>query len=284
MRPGEPSRTAQWVAVLRGIAHHERPAIADDPLAVELLTGGSRALVRLAGAVPPLTRAFLAALDALSGGRSRFMSVRTRVLDDVVREARAAGFEQVVLLGAGLDARAWRLGELAGATVWEVDHPDTQGFKRARLGERAPLAGAVHFVGVDFEKDALDARLAASGLRADVPTLLLWEGVVMYLPPEVIDATLRTLHPLLAPGSRLAISYSRTGHGSTAWTRRALGVVVGAAGETFRHHEEPAEMAARLDRSGYRVRWDRGHPDWAPALLGRPTRWDIQRIVVAERT
>lgn len=281
MRPGEPSRTAQWVAFLRGVAHHERPALVADPLAVELLTGGARALLRLADAAPPVTRAVMTISDVTSGGRSRFMSVRTRVLDDVVREARLAGIDQVVLLGAGLDARAWRLPELAGAEVWEVDHPDTQAFKQARLGPRAPLARAVHFVGVDFERDDLAARLRATPYDPSRPALVVWEGVVMYLTSEAIDATLGVLRGLLAPGSRLAVSYSRTAAAADAWTRRALGVVVAAAGETFRHHEEPATMRRRLEAAGYAVLWDRGHPDWAPALLGRPAGWDIQRIVVA---
>lgn len=283
MRAGEPSRTAQWVAFLRGVAHHERPALVEDPVAAELLTGGARGLLRLADLVPPVTRAVVRTTDLASGGRSRFMSVRTRVLDDVVREAVALGIDQVVLLGAGLDARAWRLPELAGASVWEVDHPDTQAFKRQRLGPRAPLARAVHFVGVDFEADSLAERLGATPFDPTRPALVLWEGVVMYLPSEVIDATLGVLRGVLAPGSRLAISYSRTAAKADAWTRRAVGVVVAAAGETFRHHEEPSTMQARLASAGFEVVWDRGHPDWTPTLLGRRARWDIQRIVVASR-
>lgn len=282
MRQGEPSRTARWVALLRGLAHHERPLLAHDPLAGSLLGGSAGAVLAMADWGGPLTRGLVALMDHASGGRTRFMSIRTRVLDDVVRGAVAGGIDQLVILGAGLDARAWRLAELSGTTVFEVDHPDTQGHKRLRLGDRPCVAREVRFVGVDFEVDSLAARLIDAGFDRRRPAVVLWEGVVMYLPEAAIDATLATLAALLPPGSVVAISYSRSGTGRTALTRRAVGVVVGAAGEAFRHHEEPAAMAKRAERAGLSVVWDEGHPDWVPRLLGRRQAWDIQRIVLIE--
>lgn len=284
MRPGEPSRTAQWVAFARGLAEYEAPAITRDPLAIELLGAWYAGCLRAAALAPPLTRLVMRVGDVVTGGRSRFMAYRTRVLDDVVADAASQGINQLVILGAGLDARAWRLGDsIARMDVFEVDHPDTQAYKRERLGERQAQARSVVFVGVDFEKDTLDAKLLAAGFDARRPAVVLWEGVVMYLPAEAIDATLRTLRGLLAPGSRLAISYSRTGEGSGEWLRRALGVVVAAAGEVFRHHEEPAAMRARVEKAGFAVLWDEGHPDWAPRYCDRDQPWDVQRIVLAER-
>lgn len=282
MVPGQPSRTALWVAVARGFARYESPPIADDPLAKDLVGGMYGAGLGLAGCVSPLTRIAVRALDILTGGRSRFMVYRTRVLDDVVREASRSGIDQLVILGAGLDARAWRLGEVvSGMDVFEVDHPDTQSYKRARLAGREAQSRSVAFVGINFETDALDAKLLAAGFDARRPAVVLWEGVVMYLPAPAIDATLATLRALLAPGSRLAISYSRTGVGSGALLRRAVGLVVRAAGEVFRHHEEPHEMGARVERCGFAVLWDEGHPDWAPRYASRPQTWDVQRVILA---
>lgn len=282
MRPGQASRTAQWVAFARGLGPFHAVPLVEDPLAVELLGGQLAGLLRLAGTFPALTRLVVRAGDALTGGRTRFMCYRTRFLDDEVRRASEAGVSQLVLLGAGLDARAWRLGApVAGVTVFEVDHPDTQSLKRARLGAKPPHAAEVRFVGVDFAVDALDARLHAAGFDPSLPALVIWEGVVMYLEPTAIDATLNTLRGLLAPGSRVAISYSRTGSGSGTLLRRVVGVVVAAAGERFRHHEEPPEMQARLARAGFDVVTDEGHPDWVPRHEPRTTTWDIQRIVVA---
>lgn len=284
MRPGEPSRTAQWVAFARGLGAYETPSIHTDPVARRLLGPPWSTLLGVAARAPRLTKLAVGAGDVLSGGRTRFMSYRTRVLDDVVREAAAAGIRQLVVLGAGLDARAWRLGEaVAGMTVFEVDHPDTQAFKRGRLAGLAPHAADVRFVGVDFERDALDVALVAAGFQRAEPAVVLWEGVVMYLPAAAIDATLRTLAALLAPGSLVAVSYSRTGHGRVELLRRSVAGVVALAGETFRHHEEPEGMRARAERAGFVWRWDEGHPDWAPRLTGRVQPWDIQRIVLLAR-
>ncbi len=283
MRPGQPSSTAQWVAFARGLGPWHEPALSDDPLAATLLGGTLGALLGVAAAVPPLTRALVRFGDFATGGRTRFMCYRTRVLDDAVRAAAAEGIDQLVILGAGLDSRAWRLGSaVAGMTVFEVDHPDTQALKRSRLGERPLQAADVHFVGVDFGVDSLEANLLAAGFNPVRPALVLWEGVVMYLHPAAIDATLATLRGLLAPGSAVATSYSRSSGGRATLLRRLVGLVVGAMGEPFRHHEEPAQMRVRMERAGFRVRWDEGHPDWVPRYTGGATTWDMQRIVLAE--
>lgn len=281
MIPGEPSRTARWVAFARGLAHLEYRPVSEDRLAISLLSPPWSTMLRVAEAAPPLTMAALGTVDFFSRGRSRFMSFRTRVIDDAVTTAVAEGALQIVILGAGLDARAWRLPATAGCTVFEVDHPDTQGYKRDRIGERAPLAAEVRYVPVDFERDSLSERLAASGFNASQKSVVIWEGVVMYLPSEAVDATLSTLRSLLADGSHLVLSYSRRGARFTAAEREVVGLIVGAAGEKFRLQEEPNEMAERLARAGFGVDWDEGHPDWAPRLLQREQPWDLQRILVA---
>ena len=70
------------------------------------------------------------------------------MIDAAVTEAAAAGIEQFAIVGAGLDTRAHRLSVLQCARVFEVDHPDSQRFKRAHLGERAPCARELRHVPV----------------------------------------------------------------------------------------------------------------------------------------
>lgn len=282
MIPGEPSRTARWVAFARGLAHLEHRPIAEDRIAIKLLSPPWSTMLWLAGITPPLTRAGLATADFFSRGRARFMSYRTRIIDDAVNTALSEGIDQLVILGAGLDARAWRLPTLAGVTVFEVDHPDTQNYKRERIGDQAALAKEVRYVAVDFEKDSLEERLLASGFDQTRRAVVIWEGVVMYLPSEAVDSTLQTLRRLLAAGSHLIVSYSRAGSGGTAFEREVVGLIVGAAGEKFRLQEDPPQMGERMARNHFSVKWDEGHPDWAPRLLGRRQPWDLQRIVVVE--
>src|SRR5262249_46565830 len=105
--------------------------------------------------------------------QSQIMPARTIAVDEAVREARSP---QLVILGAGLDGRAWRMRELAETTVFEVDHPDTQREKRSRIGTLAQAARDVRFVPVDFTRDSLDEALAAAGHDPARPTTWIWEG------------------------------------------------------------------------------------------------------------
>src|SRR4029078_7880814 len=64
------------------------------------------------------------------------IALRTAAIDDAVRDAIASGAKQLVIVGAGYDGRAWRMPELTGVKVFEVDHPATQREKRARAHAR----------------------------------------------------------------------------------------------------------------------------------------------------
>lgn len=111
-------------------------------------------------------------------GCAALMAPRTVAIDDAVREHSS---EQLVILGAGLDARAWRMVELVGTVVFEVDRPATQVNKRERLGKQTPTAAEVRFVATDFAQQGLGEALDRTGHRVDVPTTWVWEGVVPYL-------------------------------------------------------------------------------------------------------
>ncbi|MGH7337044.1 MAG: class I SAM-dependent methyltransferase, partial [Myxococcota bacterium] len=109
-------------------------------------------------------------------------------IDDAISSALARGLDQLVLLGAGFDARAHRLPGIDRARVFEVDHPATQRMKRRVVGA-APAH--VTYVPVHLERDALPDALARAGFRMGLRTLLVWEGVTNYLDERTVDATLR---------------------------------------------------------------------------------------------
>src|SRR5512132_3216071 len=98
------------------------------------------------------------------------IALRTAAIDAAVRDAIAGGASQLVILGAGYDGRAWRMPELAGVRIFEIDHPTTQGDKRTHLAELPPAAGTVEFVSVDFERESLDAVLDSAGHDRLSPT------------------------------------------------------------------------------------------------------------------
>jgi methyltransferase (TIGR00027 family) len=176
------------------------------------------------------------------------MVVRTVAIDEAIR---AAASPQVVILGAGLDGRAWRMPELGGAVVFEVDHPDSQREKRARAAALTRTAREVRFVPVDFSRDALDDALAAAGHDRLLPTTWVWEGVVMYLTPAEVEATLAVVAQRSAAASRLVVAYH-----TPAWLLWVVGPIVRRLGEPLRSAFTPEAMEALLGRHGFRAARD----------------------------
>lgn len=143
-----------------------------------------------------------------------YLQVRTCWLDDIVEtfidenEDDSAKPVQIVVLGAGYDARSCRLGRGRRVAWFEADARGTQTAKRAALEESNIDASEVTFVSVDFnEPNGWVHALVKSGLDLTSRTLLVWEGVTMYLPRESVEATLRAVGENFSPGSKIAFNY-----------------------------------------------------------------------------
>ena len=270
-----------WVAALRGLAEFDEPRIVSDPLAVELLPRGYRDLVLAAKRSPRVSRALLKGVAKASRNLSRHMALRTRAIDDVVVSEALNGTEQLVLLGAGFDARAWRLDQLSETTVYEIDFPSTQRGKREGIGDREPLAKSVKWAPIDFSKGEDVAEvLARAGHDKTKRTTFVWEGVTMYLDSGAIDATLASVSRASAPGSVIAVTYHAADIG---WESVPLTVLVRAAGEPFKTRMTKAEARARLETAGFRVESDEGSDDWSERYLHEAGYRDGERLVVARR-
>lgn len=282
MRKGWASQTAMWVAALRGLAELDEPRIVSDPLAEKLLPRGYRDLVTLAKRSPRVSRALLKGAARASKNLSRHMALRTRAIDDVVVSEALNGTEQLVLLGAGFDARAWRLDQLAKTTVFEIDFPSTQRGKREGIGDREPLAKTVKWAPIDFSKgqDVADV-LERAGHDRDKRTTFVWEGVTMYLDGDAIDATLASVSRASAPGSVIAVTYHAADIG---WESVPLTVLVRAAGEPFKTRMTKSQARARLEKHGFRVESDEGSDDWSERYLRQSGYRDGERLVVARKT
>jgi len=281
MKPGRESQTAVMVAVARAAAHGRTPGVDfQDPTAQALLPDEARRRVEdfRSGPVPANMRGRLA--WAFLDRRAKMMVPRTVAIDEAVRAAAAP---QVVILGAGLDGRAWRMSELRDAVVFEVDHPDSQREKQARAAALARVAREVRFVPVDFTRDRLDDALAAAGHDPTRPTTWIWEGVVMYLERAAIEATLTVVQRRSAPGSHLILLYL-----SRAMILPLVGFFLRRVGEPIRSLFTPDQMRALLARHGFTVTRDEGLPDIAARLsaaLARDTRiMKHMRVATATRT
>ena len=250
-----------------------------DPTARVFLSG--RWLKRLARTEERVCASHETATLAFARVSADLMALRTSTIDAAVRAAVSRGTQQIVILGAGLDGRAWRMNELAGLRVFEVDHPATQGFKRLRLGALpAPIASVI-FVPIDFEHESLDAALARAGHDAAQPTCWIWEGVVMYLSPHVVRATLASIAGRSAKGSTLIVNYH------TTMRIGLVRLILRMLGEPVKSKWSPEEMAEALRAAGFGVIEDSGLADWAKRFATGTVNvgaGSMMRIVVAQRS
>ena len=285
MRDDTPSRTAQWVAAARGLGMllPDDVRVADDPYGLAFTSTRLAALLAERGPK---------ALAALPGMRTWivYMQIRTKLLDDAVRRFVDDGGDQVVLLGAGFDCRALRLPELADATVFEVDHPATQGHKQATLA-RLEIDSPAHYVTWDFETRPLDElgdALVDAGHDPARPTLTIWEGVTMYLTETAIDASLRAIAEWSAPRSLLAMTYfSKSRLTAPSLATRLVRAAVATLGEPFKWGSSPDELVPFLDERGWTVVDDISTQEAAETLmppdLARSVRSADSRVALAGR-
>ena len=253
----------------------ERALVDDVREGLHPTTGGARMaweLVRQTalGMVPRTVAIDRAVAEAVAEALARAPAeVAGEAAGDAVAEAVAArasgavadgsGTGQVVILGAGLDARAWRMAELAGSTVWEVDHPASQEDMRRRVGGRPPVAARLEWVAVDLADQPLAPALEAAGFDRRQPSTWVWEGVVPYLTRQQVDRTLRQVGELAASGSTLVVNYQARSW-VTAVLRRGMRLVARLLrqqdplrAEPWRSHWSPAQMARALGRHGFHV-------------------------------
>ena len=272
-----PSVTAAWVAACRsfGVLLPERERLADDPYGA-----------RFARTVP-LFRTPRVARALFPRRAIDYMQLRTRAIDDALLDFVRDGGRQVVLLGAGFDCRALRFArELAGATVFEVDHPATQARKRAVLAN--DVGAKTEYVAWNFEERAvseLPAELAARGHDASQKTITIWEGVTMYLTPRAIDETVTAVAAYSAPESRLVFTYmERSLIERPSLRARAGAALVGLVGEPFRFGFEPSELGAWLEARGFSIDRDATMGELARDLLGEAAfDWGGRHIAFTRR-
>ncbi|OXM60251.1 SAM-dependent methyltransferase [Amycolatopsis vastitatis] len=189
------SRTAVGVAAMRAYESNRPDRLFDDPYAAAFFEAGRSVL-------PPIGR------DSAQAGLGELMYpqivIRTRFFDDYLLQA---GCAQVVLLAAGLDARAFRLAWPPGTRLFEIDLPEVLAFKDDVLAtqDASPSCERV-VVRADLREDWATA-LRASGFDPAVPTAWLIEGLLIYLSRKDAEGLLTTVGELSAPGSRVSFEH-----------------------------------------------------------------------------
>jgi methyltransferase (TIGR00027 family) len=211
-------------------------------------------------------------------------TLRTMHFDATVQQAMDNGARQVVILGAGLDTRAYRLKGIEAAKVFEVDYPPTQEYKRGRvMAAIGNIPKNLTYVGIDFTKQTLDDVLPAAGYRADAQTIFLLEGVTYYIGEPSLASTLRFVSKNTAAGSRILFDYldRRLLDGAGLEDYQRLAKSVAAFGEPFILGLVPPKMTQFLSQSDLTFQSDystgelcvKYTPSMSPSMMIDSYRW-----------
>jgi methyltransferase (TIGR00027 family) len=294
MRSGRASRTAVFVCQGRATADG-RIAVGrfSDPIAERLLTEDERAPVLLAreGRTPSDGRARFAIASV--SACAEIVAPRTVLIDDALTDAIDGSPDcQVVLLGAGLDARPWRLGALSDVRVLSVDHPASQADTIRRVAALPPPGCDLRFVPVDLAAEPLAPALRTAGHDPTLPTIWVWEGVIPYLAQKDVIGTIAALSAISAPRSRLIAQY-QTPSLATSVGRRVSGLMARLSrvdsplvDEPWKSTWEAVAIGRTLVDHGWTVASDESLLD-AARRLGSPSQrarsLSSGRVAVADR-
>ena len=183
----------------------------DDPFALKLLPFSWQVLFRLVY-LPGLRGLVLSLRERRMPGSLGAILCRTRYIDDVLKRSLEEGLDQVVILGAGFDSRAYRIPGMDQVQVFEVDLPGTRKLKQNCLEK---VLGAVPknvtLIGMDFDQQDLGDILAAAGFQKGKRTLFIWEGVTQYITAEAVNNTLEFVSSVPGAGSAIVFTYVRRG-------------------------------------------------------------------------
>lgn len=280
MRHDRPSDTAAWVAMGRALAHARASVRGfDDPFALRILPEAERAVVeRVLRDEWPRTLQD-AKLGLIARATERMMGPRTVEIDDGIR-ALPRG-HQLVIVGAGLDARAYRMVELEASIAVELDHPATQAFKLRQVEGLRPRARELRHVPVDFSRETLGDALARVGHDTAAPTAWVFEGVISYLAPPDVAKAIAAMAVRSAPGSRLLATYNEP-----SWIRSANSVISSRSHEPQRASFTRESMRSLLAEHGFVVRSDRDGRERAVrwGMTPKPVDrfWRFHHVVIAD--
>jgi len=248
MQKGKPSQTALRVATERA-AHQllDQPKVLDDPLALDIL-GPERAEALRAD--PKSTET-----SPISPYLRAFTAVRSRLAEDLLVRAVQEGVGQYVVLGAGLDTFALRNPHPPKALkVFEVDFPATQAWKWELMAQSGlAVPNNLTFVPLDFHEQTLAQGLAQAGHDTTKPTFFSWLGVVPYLTPEAVMATLGFIASCPA-GSGVVFDYVVTSDHLSFGERmilKGIKAATKASGEPLQSYFDPTALAREMSAMGF---------------------------------
>jgi methyltransferase (TIGR00027 family) len=254
------SRTAEWTCISRALSSLEAASNcyrSDDYVAVLLLPNFVKLLIHI-----PWVRKFFSRVVAPKG-MYEYVIARTKYIDWIFKEVLADRFDQILIFGAGFDTRVLRFQDVVGKTkIFELDVPVTQDAKIRQYQKRGlSIPPNVVFIAIDFDKESLSLKLQEAGFGRSQRSLFVLEGLLMYLHPESVAETFRTIRDFAGKGSEIVFDYiyeSVLRHEGQYYGEKKIVESVAKAGEEWHFGIEQGEIERFLSTYDLRLCDHRG--------------------------
>jgi len=259
----KPSRTARKVA-LNIVTLGAKPGMDEvlpagivDATATLLVESGAVGATAVRWSRSPRMIAVYMAFDWMMPGQFEAFAHRKSFCESQVRDGIGAGASQVLVLGAGYDTMGWRLApEFPGVDFFEIDHPATAHLKAKGIGAMGPRRN-LHLLAEDLGKRQLVDVLHADDVwNPTASTVIVAEGLLMYLPPEAVGALFDQCAAISGASSRITFSYVGTRSDGRPdagpWTRLVLWILE-AGGEPWLWSIQPSELGTFLSGHGWGI-------------------------------
>ena len=284
MRKEKPSKTARKVA-LNIVSLGAKPGM-DKVLPPGVVEATAKLLVASGAVGAAAVRfsrsrtavAIYEAFDWMMPGQFEAFAHRKAFCEHQVREGIGEGATQVLVLGAGYDTLGWRLApEFPGVGFFEIDHPATARLKAIGIAELGPRDN-LHLIQEDLgDQRLVDVLTANHSWDRTAPSVVLAEGLLMYLPPAAPRDLFGQCAEMAGAGSRIAFTYVGTGvdgrPDAGRWTGLVLWILK-ASGEPWLWSIRPKELARFLEETGWKNASD---------LVGTSSRRGVEYLGVASK-
>jgi methyltransferase (TIGR00027 family) len=263
MRKARPSKTARKVALniltlgaKRGMEEILPPGIVEATATLLVESGAVGATTARWSRSRKMVWVYMA-FDWMMPGQFEAFAHRKAFCERQVREGIAAGARQILVLGAGYDTLAWRLAsEFAGVDFFEIDHPATARLKARgidAMGGRANL----HLIAEDLgERQLVDVLQGNAVWNPAAATVIVAEGLLMYLPQEAVGDLFDQCAAVSGAGSRIAFTHIGTGADGRPdagrWTRLVLWILK-VSGEPWLWSMPPEELGPFLKENNWTI-------------------------------
>ena len=256
MTDNQSSKTAEAAAAIRALHYlYEEQHIISDPFARHLTNWKWQTILSNRSFPYLLKTTIMKPIYSAVGGQ---ILSRARYAEDKLEQAIAKGIRQYVILGAGMDSYSLRHPQPKGQlTVFEIDHPVTQGTKRKKLLKLTDkLPEHLVLVPVDFEKQTVSDALKETSFRPGEPAFYSWIATTYYLTRASIYRTLSSIAEFSANGSEIVFDYSIAdscltpeGKSESAITK----TFVARRGEVYVSNFDHDEIKVEVGKLGYEL-------------------------------